>query len=263
MTFSDPSLERPLEQASNLTREGARPLTDDEKKAADRDAPAGERVYAPASQRVPVDPVPGHRDFVEHPDTHTPERQATGQTATMQNDEPSFTRVARPSVTPTPGAYASPLSNPGLNWDESNDYPTMRPDRRRTMFVGIGASWFSVIACGVGAWLFMRWRREHNKPINRLRRQARQAMQTASELRDRVPSPEEAARPAIGVTTALLSMLVLLWQQSQTRSRRAQKTARKAAESVSDVDWYKRLNQLKERWSPVRVELEKRSISRR
>jgi hypothetical protein len=66
----------------------------------------------------------------------------------------------------------------------------------------------------------------------------------------------------MGFTTALLSVVVLLWQQSQTRARRADRTARRAAETVSDVDWYRRLAQLKERWSPRRVELEKFSISR-
>ena len=41
-----------------LTAETTRPLTDEERKAADRDAPVGQRVYAPASERVPVNPVP-------------------------------------------------------------------------------------------------------------------------------------------------------------------------------------------------------------
>jgi hypothetical protein len=320
MTFPDPRLERPLERHGTpldnaqdviapsgrnqdpgrtdlehgLTLDNSRPLTDDEKKAADRDAPVGERVYAPASERVPVDPVPGHRDFVEHPDTRTPERQAVGPVS-MTAEEPSFTRVARPSsahngdTSPAGGGYASPISNSGDQWD--NDPHTSRgwgAERRRRMFFGLGFSWLSVIGCGVGAWLFMRWQRERNKPINRLRRQAKQA---AAEVRGRMPSPEEAARPAMGLTTALLSIAVLLWQQTQSRSRsaskdmrsarkemrsaskdmrrRASKTARKAdsavsraAEAVSDVDWQNRLMALRKRWHPARLELEKISISR-
>src|SRR5690242_18268794 len=68
-----------------LTAEPERPLTHDEQQAAEHDTPRGERVYAPASERVPVSAVPGHRDMVDHPDTGTPERQAAGWT------EPSST----------------------------------------------------------------------------------------------------------------------------------------------------------------------------
>src|SRR5678816_644664 len=52
-----------------------RPPTDAERKAAEQGAPLTERVYAPASERVPVDPVPGHREMIEHTDPHTPERE--------------------------------------------------------------------------------------------------------------------------------------------------------------------------------------------
>jgi hypothetical protein len=301
MTFPDPNLERPLggprgtpenqqdvvprternqdplreglEQGLSL--EGSRPLTDDEKKMADRDAPVGERVYAPASERVPVEPVPGHRDFIEHPDTHTPEREAaaglgsTSATRPMGEEELSFARVARPSTTPTatPGAYGSSMSNPAFGGMGDDGGSSRRTERRRTMFMGIGFSWLTVLASGVGLWLFMRWRRERNKPINRLRRQA---MHAASELREHMPDPEDAARPVMGLTTALLSMLVVLWQQTQTRSRRASrraghhadKTASRASQAMSDADWHKRLTKLKERWTPGRLELEKISISR-
>jgi hypothetical protein len=217
-----------------LTLDSARPLTEDERKAADRETRVGERVYAPASERVPKDPVPGHREVINHPDTHTPEREAVTSSAT----EPSFTRVARPST----------YTSPGFEADGGEQ-------RRKRMFFGIGFSWFTVICGGVGVWLFMRWRRERNKPINRLRRQAQ-------ELRERMPDPEEAVRPAMGLTTAMLSLLLVLWRQSQMRSRTATKKARHASESLSDVDWQKRLTKLKERWSPSRLELEKFQISR-
>src|SRR5438067_1688356 len=96
-----PSTERGQDAAQTemehgLTLDSARPLTDEERKAADRDTPAGERVYAPASERVPKDPVPGHREVVIHPDTHTREREAVHNSST----EPSFARVARPSNSP-------------------------------------------------------------------------------------------------------------------------------------------------------------------
>jgi len=227
-----------VEIEHGLTLDSARPLTEQERKAADRDTQVGERVYAPASERVPKEPVAGHREVVTHPDTHTPEREAVNNSST----EPSFTRVARPS------AYTSP------GFEVQNDWAAGQP-RRTRMFFGIGFSWFSVICAGVGVWLFMRWRRERNKPINRLRRQAH-------ELRERMPDPEEAVRPAMGLTTAMLSLLLVLWRQSQMRSRTASKKARHASESLSDVDWHKRLTKLKERWSPGRLELEKFQISR-
>ncbi|HEV7664341.1 MAG TPA: hypothetical protein VGQ62_12445 [Chloroflexota bacterium] len=298
MAFPDPSLERPLERPRGnpdnlqdvvppternldperdrvehgLSFEGSRPLTDDEKKAADRDGPVAERVYAPASERVPVEPVPGHRDFVEHMDTHTPEREAAGQaTPSHSSSEPSFARVSRPTTPPTatPAGYGSAMSHPGS--DMYDNYASKRGSgKRRRLFMGIGFSWGTVICTAVGVWLFMRWRRERNKPINRIRRQAVQAVQAASELRERVPLPDDAARPAMGLTTALLSMLVVLWQQSQARSRsvdkkmrhQAGKASSRVSDAASDLDWQKRLMHLKERWTPGRVELEKVSISR-
>src|SRR5439155_26311744 len=134
---------------------------------------------------------------------------------------------------------------------------------------GLSMGWLTFGICGgVGVWLWLRWQRERNKPINRLRRQARQA---ADEIRERVPSREEAARPAIGLGTAIASILLLVWQQSQQRarqadkvvSRRAGKATRRASHVISDADWQKRLTKLKNRWTPGRLELEKFSISRR
>ncbi len=133
--------------------------------------------------------------------------------------------------------------------------------------IGVGT------CAGVAGWLWLRWQRERNKPINRIRRQARQ---TAYEIRERMPSGEEAARPAVGLSTALLSVLVLLWQQSRSRSkaaaararadktgRRTGKAARQAIQMISETDWQERLARLKARWDARRLELEKRSITRR
>src|SRR5438105_6075158 len=94
-----------------LVNEVSRPLTEEERKAADRDVPLAEPVYAPASERVPREPVPGHRDFVEHPDPATPERQAAAVSSPIaapatqsSSAEPAFTRVARPSSSPSSDA---------------------------------------------------------------------------------------------------------------------------------------------------------------
>jgi len=212
---------------------------------------------------VPVDPVPGDREFTEHMDTHTPERQAAGQNAS----EPTFTRVNRPN-----GAHGTLNASFGT----VNDAAWSSESRSRMLPVGRGAGWVLLgIGGGVGGWLYLRWQRERNKPINRIRRQA---MHAAVELRDRVPnSPEEVVRPAAGLTTALLSILVILYQQAQARSRQAEKMASKqtrkagkradkavgrASDAVSDLDWQKRLSMLKKRWDPSRLELEKISISR-
>jgi hypothetical protein len=266
------------ELTHGLTAEGSRPLTEQERKAADRDAPVGERVYAPASERVPVNPVPGHREVVEHPDTHTPEREAASQStesssSSSSSSEPSFTRVARPSTSPTPEGYASASTNPG--WDTSSYGSSWNNTSQPSGWFGMRLGWLTLAICGgVGAWAWLRWQRERNKPINRLRRQARQA---AEEIRERVPSPEDAARPAMGLTTAVLSILLVWWRQSQTRARhadkvmsrqatraakRADKAVGRASDALSDVDWYKRLAKLKDRWTPGRLQLEQISISR-
>jgi len=249
-----------------------------EPKAADRAEPVAERVYAPASERVPKEPVPGHREVIEHTDPATPERAAA---ATAGDGEPTFARVARPN-NPT---YGTDYGTPGQRNDEYSNADWQ--GGRQKMFMGLGFSWLAVIGGGVAVWLFMRWRaeRERNKPINRLRRQAMQAWEVADEWRGRVnmpPLPEEAARPAAGIGSALIPLLFLLWRQSQQQSReeriraellaaagrgermgrQADKAARRAAQSMSEVDWQKALLDLKDRWNPTRLELEKYQISR-
>jgi hypothetical protein len=47
-----------------LTTEQARPLTHDEKEAAEEDPGRPPRTFAPASARVPKDPAPGHEEIV-------------------------------------------------------------------------------------------------------------------------------------------------------------------------------------------------------
>jgi hypothetical protein len=224
----------------------------------DDETTVGERVYAPASERVPKEPVPGHRDMVEHPDTDTPERQAAADDPSMPagaSSEPPFARVARPSttaqptVTPTPTPYTSAVSNPAFDspWPEQREKSIWQ---RAASF-----GWLVLPACAaVGVFVYVRRRREQNKPINRLRRQAQQ---TASELRGRVPDAAELIQPAMGVLAAMLSTGVMVGRQVQR-----QRALKRASQAVSDADWQKRLNALKERWNPGRVELEKISISR-
>jgi hypothetical protein len=285
MTSSDPE-----RSTHDLVNEVSRPLTEEERKAADRDTPVQPPVYAPASERVPREPVPGHRDFVEHTDTATPERQAAAHASTV-TQEPSFTRVQRPS-----NSYSD--SSPEYSSSASETWTSGSPAMGGFLPMGIG--WATVGVCGgIGVWLWMRWQRERNKPINRIRRQARltasQARQSAYELRERMPEfPEEATRPAVGLGTALISLALVLWQQSrQSRSRldqsrdearswlnrgsreashRYEKTARQAskradkasrraglfgrkvADQLSEMDWQERLMELRDRWNPSRID---------
>jgi hypothetical protein len=255
---------------------GSRPLTSEEREAAERDVPLRDRVYAPASERVPKEPVPGHREMVEQTDPATPERQAAtsehgGTTSSIAPSassvpiEPPFARVPRPSTaptgtitpTPTPTPYASPTSNPAFQstWDTGETSRGWLPRNMGSL------GWLVVPACAAfGVWLWMRRRREENKPINRLRRQARH---TAAEIRDHVPNGTDLAQPALGVLAAIVSTSVMIWRQMQRqRPGRALKRAGHHASKLSDADWQKRLNALKERWHPGRLELEKISISR-
>lgn len=295
MTLPDPGLDRPNPSAGNiqdrvpstergedpardaithdLTTEPARPLTDEEREAAARDVPRPERVYAPASARVPKEPLPGHRDVVEHADTETPERQQAGGQSDDADDasgEPPFTRVTRPSqasadTTPTPSPYASSETNPGYAQVESSD-ATSRPYQADSADQGgwgvPGGRWSFgslalLAAAGLGVWLFVRWQRERNRPVNRLRRQARQA---AARLRERVPSTDDVDPPLLGLLAGLASAALVILRRLQGQT--AAGTVKQTSQSISDADWQTRLAQLKERWSPRRLELEKVSISR-
>jgi hypothetical protein len=48
-----------------LTNAPAHPLTHDEKDAAENDPGRAPRVFAPAEERVPVEPIPGHAELIE------------------------------------------------------------------------------------------------------------------------------------------------------------------------------------------------------
>ena len=330
MTLPDPSLDRSAPDAGNvqdrlpatergedpardavtheLVNDPARPLTDAERQAAEHDIPRPERVYAPASERVPKEPLPGHRDVVEHEDLSTPERQHamddpssdwSGPSASSMSsaaapspaayappppsayapssgaaysppgttgdddddDEPSFTRVARPSqtatvTTPTPSPYASVATNPGFGTSPDLDADWTSSVRPWAWTFG----WVALAAgSALGVWLYLRWQRERNKPINRLRRQARQA---ATDLRDRVPSSDDVVSPSLGVLAALASTALVLVRRLQGQGKRPTQAAKHTAQTISDADWQKRLIRLKERWTPHRLELEKVSISR-
>jgi hypothetical protein len=58
----DPAREAIVDE---LVNQPARPLTDEEEEAAEHDPGRSERVYAPASARVPKNPAPGDDKLVE------------------------------------------------------------------------------------------------------------------------------------------------------------------------------------------------------
>jgi hypothetical protein len=260
-----------MDEARNMASGNVEP------KAEDRAEPVAERIYAPASERVPKEPVEGHRQVIENTDPGTPERAAAAQT---NETEAPFARVSRPGEQ----RYSTDYTASG-RVDEYADADWQ--GGRQKMFMGLGASWLAVIGGAVGVWLFMRWRaeRERNKPINKLRRQALEAWLVAEAWRSRMSMPtyEEAARPAAGLGSALIPLLFFLWRQSRQQSReeriraeilatagrgermgrQADKAARRAAQTMSEVDWQRALLDLKERWNPARLELEKYQISRR
>ena len=241
-------------------------------------------IVWPARGADPVGTSLGSKEVVEKPMTETVtsglapqgdrfEDQYTSATADLSAGgvAAAVQGLQETPTTPPPfpaGTYGAAPFNPTAT---AAPYP--QPETSSSLIprrsVGLGAGAVLALGGGVGgAWLYARWQRERNKPINRIRRQAKQA---AGEIRDRVPSsPEEAVKPAAGLTTALLSILIILWQQAQTRSRQAdkvvsrqtRKAGKRATEAVSDVDWQKRLTTLKKRWDPSRLELEKISISR-
>jgi hypothetical protein len=156
--------------------------------------------------------------------------------------------------TPVPTPYASPTSNPAF----SSSSPWHTNTEQRPMWQrGTSMLWLlAPISAGVGIWMYMRWRAEQNKPINRLRRQARH---TAAEIRDHVPSGDDLMQPAMGMLAAMLSTGVMIARQMQQQRGKAMK---RGAAAMSDADLQKRLHALKERWNPGRLELEKVSISR-
>jgi uncharacterized membrane protein len=145
------------EQMQEMSGIGSRPLTEEEREAAAHDRPRAERVYAPASERVPKPPVPGHRDFVEHPDQSTPERRAANHPS---SDMHARVRVERPRATV--------LSAP----------------RRIAWPGGVHPAWGVLLLLGLTcALLGRRWWIERNRPLNTLRRQLRKQFATVATHR--------------------------------------------------------------------------------
>jgi hypothetical protein len=104
-------------------------------------------------------------------------------------------------LAPRPAYGTTPLRPAIAAAPEGETSRTLSP--RRTLGLGAGAA--LALGGGVaGAWVYARWQRERNKPINRLRRGAREM---AGRLGERIPDVDElphGAAPMSGAATALL-----------------------------------------------------------
>jgi len=122
--------------------------------------------------------------------------EPTHQTPTTPPEFPAGAYAAAPF---TPATSAPTFSEP----EADSGMPSVR-----TMGLGVGV--LLAVGGGVGgAWLYARWQRERNKPINRLRRSARQM---AKALGERLPDVDELPRgaaPLSGAATALLVSALL------------------------------------------------------
>ena len=142
---------------------------------------------------------------------------AIGTTTVPIEEDRSMTEYTSPTADmSTSGvATAEPMQaereSPSHHWAPSGsgmDYSSSQTESRsmmpsRTMGMGAGAL-LSIGGAIGGAWLYARWQRERNKPINRLRRGARDV---ASRLGERMPDVEDlphGAAPMSGAATALL-----------------------------------------------------------
>lgn len=199
----------------------SRPLTHDEQEAAEHDTALPERVYAPASERVPKPPAPGHEPLVRATDPSTPERQSAGTAGAFQEGaqgaSPSGPSRSAAATLPPPRPWTPPPAALGYHDERS----------RKPLVFGLSAGSAAVIGASVGgAWWYTRWRREQHRPINRVRRQLRR---TASAMGDRLPTlpsrddvldrlPDaDRARPAGGAGLTLL--LAALWAARVLRNR--------------------------------------------
>src|SRR6267378_2826490 len=143
-----------------------------------------------------------------------------GTTTVPIEEERPMTQYTSPTADMSSGGVATAEPMPGEretsshHWapagagtDYSSALPTQHESRSmmpaRTMGMGAGAL-LSIGGAFGGAWLYARWQRERNKPINRLRRGARDV---ASRVSERMPDVEDlphGAAPMSGAATALL-----------------------------------------------------------
>jgi hypothetical protein len=143
---------------------------------------------------------------------------AVGPTTVSIEEEPPMSEYTSATADLSAGGVATALAPTPAEQEASHRWapagaeyggplPTHNETRSltpsRTMGMGTGAL-LSIGGAIGGAWLYARWQRERNKPMNRLRRGARDV---ASRLGERMPDVEDlphGAAPMSGAATALL-----------------------------------------------------------
>jgi hypothetical protein len=130
---------------------------------------------------------------------------------TVQGEEVSRTQMAENIKDQYPNATADQSASGVATALDPSEYSYPPPTSTETRSVaqprtmGLGAAALLSIGGAVGgAWLYARWQRERNKPINRLRRGARDV---ASRVGERLPDVDDmphGAAPMSGAATALL-----------------------------------------------------------
>lgn len=210
-----------------LTAEPSHALTAEERDAAEHDPGREERVYAPQSERVPKEPLPADRPIVEG--------------AMLEHDEDRLSTFVDPtgssarSSVHQEGAPARPVFRTTITTTPQES----RGSSKKDVALGLGAG--SLAAAG-GAWWYLRWQRERNRPINRLRRQARRV---GTEVGDRVPyagvlAAYLAERPGRGLGAALLLLGTFLLRTLRRRpaselgSRRLTDHVKTAVDHLAD-----------------------------
>jgi hypothetical protein len=159
-----------------------------------------EVVEKPMTETVTSGLAPQGDRFEDQYTSATADLSAGGVAAAVQG-------LQETPTTPPPfpaGTYGAAPFNPTAT---AAPYP--QPETSSSLIprrsVGLGAGAVLALGGGVGgAWLYARWQRERNKPINRLRRSARDV---ASRLGERIPDVDELPRgaaPMSGAATALL-----------------------------------------------------------
>jgi hypothetical protein len=191
--------------------------------AADTSVQAEEVTRTPMSENV-GSVMPPQGDRFEDQYTSATADLSAGGVATARES------MAGQAASEPPPMASSPTSH---RWAPAGatDYSTplsMPTDNRSSRTMGFGAGAILSIGGAIGgAWLYARWQRERNKPINRLRRGARDV---TSRIGERLPDVEDlphGAAPMSGAATALLLTGLLA-----TRALRRDSTDR--AEELSD-----------------------------
>ena len=165
----------------------------------------------PMTETTRPDLVPQGDRFEDQYTSATADLSAGGVAAAVESMQSDTTGTVqfRPA-TPTTGSSAEPWASPTMA-REGFAQSTTSPAPQTSMFarprtLGIGGSALLALGGAIGgAYLYARWQRERNKPINRLRRGAHDV---ASRLSDRIPDVVDdlpgGPAPIGGAASALL-----------------------------------------------------------